>query len=109
MNSDAITLLGGLSVSALIAQAAPNGVDIFDMLKTLPAINNIIRLFTFPKVIPTGKKLEIRLLPGIVIIRETSNLDLFDLLHISHLANSFSTILNNRSHFFSFAPAPRAF
>lgn len=37
MNSDAITLLGGLSVSALIAQAAPNGVDIFDMLKTLSA------------------------------------------------------------------------
>lgn len=37
MNSDTLTLLGGVTLSALIAQTTPNGSDIFEMLRTLSA------------------------------------------------------------------------
>lgn len=37
MNSDTLTLLGGVTLSAIIAQTTPNGSDIFEMLRTLSA------------------------------------------------------------------------
>ena len=35
MNSDTLALIGGVTISALIAEVSPVGVDIFEIIKTL--------------------------------------------------------------------------